>query len=101
MVYTIDTSKENDIDWTAKGHQRIVQNVANLISTWRYEVGYDRTKGLDPSIKDLPINKASALYVAEVFRIVETYEPRAKVISVIPISSENGEMDFEVVIDID
>lgn len=101
MLYEIDTSKQIQLNWKAKGNERILQNVINLISTWRYEVGYDRTKGLDPTILDKPMDEAIAMYTAEIYRLVETYEPYAKVISVTPTGIFNGDIQFKVVVEID
>ena len=61
MRYTIETLQGNALDWNAKGDKRILQNIRNLLTTWRYEVAYDRTKGLDPSILYLPKEDARAL----------------------------------------
>ncbi len=101
MVVEIDTSKEYTLDWQAKGIDRIVQNVRNLISTFRYEVGYDRTKGLDPTLIEKPYDDAVALFISEVYRLVDTYEPNATVESVTPIGvDEEGNINFKVVINI-
>jgi phage baseplate assembly protein W len=101
MEYTIDTSKPIQIDWSARGDQRIVQNVWNLINTWQYEVGYNRIKGMNPAILDKPAPVASTLYIAEVFRVVGQYEPRAKVQEVRFIGVDNeGNMQHEVVIEV-
>ncbi|WP_069997746.1 hypothetical protein [Cellulosilyticum sp. I15G10I2] len=101
MLYEIDTSQEFKLDWTAKDTQRTLQNVRNLISTWRYEVAYDRTKGLDPNILDMPFDDAVALYVAEVYRLIETYEPNATVQSVTPIGLDSfGNISLKVVIEV-
>lgn len=101
MQYEIDTSTPRRMDWNSKGDKRVVQNVQNLLSTWRYEVAYDRTKGLHPAILDLPQNDAIALYTAEVYRLVETYEPRATVVSVnfVQVDPE-GNIQLKVVIDV-
>ena len=40
MEYTIDMGAP--LAWNAKGHNRVLQNVANLIRTFQYEVAYDR-----------------------------------------------------------
>lgn len=102
MVYSFNTSDSNNLNWEATGALRTLQNVKNLITTWRYEVSYDRTKGLDPSILEKPRDEAIALYISEVYRLVETHEPNATVVSVTPISADaEGNIDLKVVIDID
>ena len=98
--YTIDTSDPN-LDWQASSDERIIQNVLNLIRTFRYEVGYDRTRGINPDVVDKPLQEAIALYTSEIFRVVDLYEPRATVNSVkfIDVDSE-GNMQFKVAIEI-
>ncbi|WP_422447790.1 hypothetical protein [Thermoanaerobacterium sp. DL9XJH110] len=101
MEYIIDTSKPVNLNWAAKDAERVAQNVRNLISTWRYEVAYDRTLGLDQSILDKPLDTAVALYVAEVYRLVADYEPRATVKEVkFTGVDDEGNMQFRVVIEV-
>ncbi|MDA3732031.1 hypothetical protein PBV87_11115 [Niameybacter massiliensis] len=101
MRYTIETLQVSSLDWNAKGDKRILQNIRNLLTTWRYEVAYDRTKGLDPSILYLPKDDAIALYTAEVYRLLETYQPDVEVVSVDLIKiDEEGNIDFKVVVEL-
>ena len=101
MRYTIETLKENSLDWNAKGELRVLQNIKNLITTWRYEVAYDRTKGMNPSILYLPKDDAIALYTAEIYRLIETYQPDVEVVSVDFLKvDEEGNMDFKVVVEL-
>lgn len=99
MEYIIDTTKPVALNWAASGAERIVQNVHNLINTWRYEVAYNRVMGMDPSILDKPVEAAAALYAAEVYRVIALYEPRATVTDVKLLGvSDEGNMQFQVVI---
>jgi len=100
--YEIDTSKPVKLDWAAKGVDRILQNVLNAISTFRYEVAYARTRGMDPAIQDRPAPIAAKLYASEIYRVVPEEEPRATVQEVQPIGiDEEGNLQFKVVIDIE
>lgn len=100
MRYIIETLQNSNLNWNAKGDERILQNISNLLNTWRYEVAYDRTKGLDPAILDLPQADAIALYVSEIYRLIETYQPSVKVVSVEYIgSTEQFNLQFKVVIE--
>lgn len=100
MVHTIDTSKK-DLNWTAKGAERILQNVINLINTWRYEIAFNRTKGIDPAIQDKPLDGAIAEYTAEIYRVVSDHELRATVKEVQFTGLDNeGNFNFKVVVDI-
>lgn len=101
MLYTVDTSAPARLDWGASGTQRIVQNVIDLINTWRYEVAYDRTMGINPAILDRPADMAASMYTAEIYRLVAEREPRAKVRSVKRKSGDDeGNLRFEVVIEV-
>lgn len=101
MTYEIDTSKPTPLNWRAKGADRILQNVLNLISTWRYEIAYNRTQGIDPSLLDRPPDTAAALYIAEIYRVVSEYEPRATVQEVTYLGvDKEGHMQFKVVVEI-
>lgn len=97
----IKITPRTKINWGAKGHERIVQNVCNLLSLYRYEVAYNRTLGMDPQLIDLPQSILAAKYAAEVVRLVESGEPRAKVSEVeMKSASADGLINYEVVINI-
>jgi hypothetical protein len=74
-MITIETSQEVQLDWTAKGSARKAQNVLNLINTWRYDVAYNRVMGLNPEILDKPFSVAAALYAADIYRLIQEYQP--------------------------
>lgn len=100
MQYEINTTN-GKIDWNATGIERKLQNVSNLINTWRYEVGYDRTKGINPEIIDKPAMEAIPLHTAEIYRIVETHEPGVKLVSVNTTDvDEEGNINLKVVVEI-
>lgn len=95
-VYTINTQK--GLDWSAKGHGRILQNISNLLNTLMYEIAYDRTLGRSPeSIDD---SKTQSTIIEETYQLIEDYEPRAKIITV-EFESINGELSLKVVVDIE
>ena len=101
MEYTIDTSQEVNLNWNATKNERIVQNVLNIISTWKYEVSYNRKIGIDPSLLDKPVEIASTQYISEVYRVIQEYEPRVTVRAVkfTGVDTE-GNMQFKVVINV-
>jgi len=101
MIQTIDTSRDVNIDWIAKGIDRKVQNFINLISTWRYDIAYNRIMGLNPSIVDKPPSIAAALYTADVYRLAAEYAPEITVKSVtVKGITIDGDIDAEVVIEV-
>ena len=100
MLITINT-KNFKLAWQAKGTDRIAQNVFNLISTFKYEVAYDRTLGLDGAFLDNPLPIAIAQATAQIYDIIAEREPRAKVTDVNFISvDDTGNLELEVVIEI-
>lgn len=62
--------------------EEVLQNVRVIISTIRGEVPLDRPFGLEGKFLDKPINIAQPILVTEVLEAIETYEPRARVLSI-------------------
>lgn len=101
MQVTINTSRPLAIDWSATGQAEIIQNVFTLVTTQTYEVAYDRTLGIPGSYSDLPAPEAVPLIISRIYDLIETREPRATVVDVIYNgASQDGELIFEVVIDV-
>lgn len=99
MLYTIDTSKE--IDWQASGNDLKVQNAANLLRTFKYEVGYLRTMGLPRELLDYPISKIRGRLASAIIDQIKEYMPGVTVVSVDIVSaSADGNIQVKVVIDI-
>lgn len=84
------------IDWSAKGKERIAQNVQNLINTFRYEVAYHRTMGIPVDIIDSPTPESMATLEVEVRSLLARYEPRANVQNVLVTTDNNGKLQIEV-----
>ena len=72
----------------------------NLLQLTRGEVPYERVKGLDPRIVGQPITVADALLRQDADWLIDTYEPRAEIISlnVTPSGADTG--GFTVTADI-
>jgi phage baseplate assembly protein W len=87
------------INWNAKGHERILQNVVNLLGTFRYEVAYDRTIGRDPALLDSSMDKMVPLLIAETYELIDEYEPRAEVVDV-EILDDEADPVVKVVVEI-
>lgn len=87
----IDTTKKNGLNWSAKGEERIVQNVSNIINTYRAEVAYMRGLGISPDIFDRGANEIRAIIADDLSRQIEYGEPRAKLKSIDIVSiDEDG-----------
>ena len=100
MIYSIN-SNNSKINWNAKGHERIIQNVVNILNTVRYEVAYDRVLGRDTNHLDKNFNEIKSLLIAETYDLIEEYEPRAKIENVHINQLETGEVNIKVVIEIE
>lgn len=101
MLITINTSAPSPIDWGATGASEIAQNVMTLISTFKYEVAYDRILGLSSDYVDLPLQDAIPLVTAQIYAVVDEREPRATVEEVTYLgTSTDGNLIFQVVIEV-
>lgn len=101
MLVVINTSEPQLINWGASGSEEIAQNVFTLISTFKYEVAYDRTLGLRSDFVDMSLAEAIAFITAQIYSVVDEREPRATVESVDFLDvSKDGNMIFRVVIDV-
>lgn len=92
-------SNAGQIDWSAKGKERVAQNVRNLINIFRYEVAYHRTMGLPGGLIDSPVDTAMAELEVEVRALIARYEPRARIGDVICSPDDMGEIRIEVVLE--
>lgn len=92
MEYEVYTNKSY-INWNAKGDERILQNVNNILNTFKDEVAYDRLMGRNPDNLDKTLEKVKNQIIEETFTLVSTYETRAKVkeADVVYELDENGD----------
>ncbi|ACD52939.1 hypothetical protein ACTFIN_17245 [Clostridium cagae] len=86
MEYTVK-SDTNLINWNAKGDERILQNVNNILNIVKYEVPYDRLMGRNPKNLDGVLEKNKAALIEETYDLINTYETRATV--------KNVEIEFK------
>lgn len=95
----IDTASNKRLNWGAKGTERIVQNVSNIINTYRFEVAYMRGLGISPDIIDKGANEVRAIIADDLSRQIKFAEPRA-VLKSIDIVSINEDGSIGVIVDI-
>ncbi|HYE80883.1 MAG TPA: hypothetical protein VEG39_01815 [Clostridia bacterium] len=101
MQYFINTDEPAGITWGAKGNERILQNVVNLINTSAYEVAYARTVGIQRDFYDLPAPQAAAVAANSIREVIALREPRATVENVEYLGvTKSGSMKMRVVVDI-
>lgn len=83
MSYLITTDSEREIDLApSTTAAEVMQNVATIISTIKYQIPLDRAFGIDGAVVDLPIIEARARMTNEIFQAVKRYEPRAVIESI-------------------
>lgn len=97
----IDSSKPLELNWTAKGNDRIIQNIHNIINTYKSEVAYNREFGITPDVFDTDIGTARILLIEDLEEQISKYEPRAKLQSIdVQGVTEDGAFVVAVKIDI-
>jgi|SRR5690606_41512476 len=80
MEYEVTTL--NKIDFGATGVAEILQNVAFILSTPAFSCPLDRGFAWEPEV-DMPMMPAEqARLIARITDAIQTYEPRAEVVSV-------------------
>lgn len=78
---------------------RIVQNVKNLLLTRMGEVPYDRQRGFDRNLYDLPLNEFRDILMEELDRVL-LWEPYAEAVSARILRTDETQVYFEVTIEI-
>lgn len=84
MKLTIDTSEHStSLPWfEAKGADRIIQNIKNIVNTYKYEVAYMRDFGMSPDALDTDIETMRSIITENLLDNIKEYEPRATLIAV-------------------
>lgn len=80
--------------------QQTIQNAKNLLMTRMGEVPYDRMRGFDASLLDLPMDQLRHQIMAELDRLM-MWEPDAEVSDAEVMLDENGEIYIRVILEID
>ena len=78
---------------------RTLQNAKNLLMCHMWEVPYDRFRGFDPALYDLPINQFQAELLPELDRIM-IYEPDAEVVDAEAKLLEDGSIYIKVILEV-
>lgn len=80
MIVQIENdNNSSNLPWgKAKGKDRIVQNVKNILNTYKYEVAYNRNLGISPDIIDKDVETMKSIIMEDLFDNIKQYEPRAK-----------------------
>ena len=79
--------------------QRTLQNAKNLLMCQMGEVPYDRYRGFDPALYDLPMDELNEELVPELDRVME-WDPDIEVEEANASLLEDGSMYIRVIIDV-
>lgn len=99
--YVIDnTDAPIDFESNKAGNTaRTLQNCKNLIKCHMGELPYDRRRGINPVVFDLPVAKLNAVLLSEIDRCL-AWEPDANAISAAATRDTTGKLIITVVVDI-
>lgn len=81
----------------ASGNANVAVCVQNLIALRQGEVFYDRLRGIDASIVDVPASIAGKKALQEVRWQIDTYEPRASLKNVQFVADEASSGNFRII----
>lgn len=102
MRYAID-NESAPIDFAIGSDDivaRTLQNAKNLLMTHMGEIPYDRLRGFDAGLFDLPLSRLNEQLLPELDRVM-LWEPDVTVISATAEMDARGEVIIRAVIDID
>lgn len=78
---------------------RTLQNAKNLLMCRMGEVPYDRYRGFDPALYDLPIDELRVELLPELDRVM-MWEPDVEVVDAEATLLENGDVYINVIIEV-
>ena len=87
-----------DFECNSDKVKRIVQNAKNLLMCRMGEVPYDRQRGFNPALYDLPIDELQSLLLPELDRVM-LWEANVEVVSA-EATLEDGQTVIRCVIEI-
>jgi hypothetical protein len=95
------TNRAEEIDFGELDEEKqTVQNAKNLIMCRMGEIPYDRMRGLNPAIYEMPFNEARAALAEEISRAL-LWEPEARLVSCDAAMDADGELLITCVIDVE
>lgn len=97
--YVIDNlTAEIDFECGSDLAKRTVQNAKNLLMCRMGEIPYDRQRGLNPALYDMPIGEVREVLLPELDRVM-LWEPDVEVVSATAEKTENGGLLIRCVIE--
>lgn len=80
-IVTVSTAQAEGLNWNAKGTERKVQNVLNILRTYKGEVAYNRPLGISSDIIDKPIDEVRAILAEDLITNIEQNVTGVRLIS--------------------
>ena len=97
----IDIDSGSAISWGATGYEKIADNVTNILKTKISEIPYMRDMGISGWLIDRPIAEIRGQIISDTINAIQTYEPRANLLSVEIVEAEpGGDIIIKVVIEV-
>lgn len=96
------TSEEAPLDFECTMNdmtERTIRNAKNLLTLRKGEIPFDRNRGLDGEVLDMPMKKAQEIITQELDRVM-MWEPDAEVVTGWIERDKNGESIVHCVIEI-
>ena len=79
--------------------KRTIQNAKNLLMCRKGEVPFDRQRGFDPALFDLPLEEMQSRLLPELDRVM-LWEPDAEVVEATAEVNKDGEIVITATLDI-
>ena len=99
--YKVDNiPREIDFECNDDALKRTLQNVKNLMMLRKGELPYDRLRGIDPALFDLPITEVNARIVKELEGVM-LWEPDVTVVSANAMLTNGDQMVITCIVDTD
>ena len=98
-VNTLDLPLDFECTMESDVLERTIRNAKNLLMCRRGEIPFDRQRGLDPAIFDMPFSEAQRLITAECDRVM-LWEPDVEVDSAWLERDDDGETIVHCIIQV-
>lgn len=100
-IVTISTEQAGELNWSAKGTERKVQNVLNIVRTYKGEVAYNRSLGISSEIIDKPIDEVRAIMAEDLITNIEQNVTGVRLVSLsVDEVKETGDISITATIEV-
>ena len=100
-IVTISTEQIGELNWSATGTERKVQNVLNILRTYKGEVAYNRSLGISSEIIDKPIDEVRAIMAEDLISNIEQNVTGVRLVSLtVDEAKETGDISITATIEV-